>query len=56
MYYFHLLIPYQKFDYFLFQADKKINYYQPVVRSDNPYNPFGLMAEFQVNAIEDADF
>ena len=46
----------QKFDYFLYQADKKINYYEPKFYETNPYNPFKLEAEFKVNVVDDAKF
>ena len=46
----------KKFDYFLYQADKKINYYEPKFYETNPYNPFKLEAEFKVNVVEDGNF
>ncbi len=46
----------QKFDYFLYQADKKINYYESRVITYNPYNPFKLEAEFTVNVVDDNKF
>ena len=56
MYYSLGLIALQKFDYFLYQADKKINYYESKIADYNPYNPFKLEAEFKVNVVEDSQF
>ena len=56
MYYYLGLIALQKFDYFLYQADKKINYYESKIADYNPYNPFKLEAEFKVNVVEDSQF
>ncbi len=56
MYYSLGLIAIQKFDYFLYQADKKINYYESKIADYNPYNPFKLEAEFKVNVVEDSQF
>ena len=45
-----------KFDYFLYTADKKINYYESKIIDHNPYNPFKLEVEFKVNVVEDGQF
>lgn len=44
------------FDNFLAQADKNINYYQPVLGEKNPYNPLGLEATFSLNIVDDTRF
>lgn len=51
------LLGLQKFDYFLHQADQKINFYEPTIMNEtNPYNPFKFEAEFQVNVVDDGKF
>jgi len=41
----------------LYQADKKINYYESTVMGEqNPYNPFKFEAEFTVNVLEEGKF
>jgi hypothetical protein len=41
----------------MYQADKKINYYQPtIVGEKNPYNPFSFETEFNINVVDDAKY
>ena len=60
----------QRFDTFLRQADKDINFYEAKILPDikidrgrkddlglgNPYNPYQLNSEFKVNILEDAEY
>ena len=52
----YILMILQKFDYFLYQADKKINYYESRIIDTNPYNPFKLEVEFKVNVVDEGKF
>ena len=45
-----------RFDYFLSQADEKINYYESQVRTSNPYNPYGMLAEFNIAILDEGKF
>ena len=45
-----------KFEYFLSEADQKINYWESAWRSTNPYNPYRLTAEFNITVIDEAPF
>ena len=45
-----------KFDYFLSEADQKINYWESAWRTTNPYNPYRLTAEFNITVIDEAPF
>jgi hypothetical protein len=40
----------------LYQADKKINYYESRILDTNPYNPFKLEVEFKVNNVDEGQF
>jgi hypothetical protein len=44
------------FDNFISQADKSINYYESLVRNDNPYNPLNLEAAFDLQIIPEDHF
>ena len=41
-------------DYFLHTADQKINYWESVYKRDNPYNPYNMIAEFNITEVDDA--
>ena len=40
----------------MYQADKKINYYESRILDTNPYNPFKLEVEFKVNNVDEGKF
>merc|ERR1712062_602732 len=42
-----------RFDHFLSQADLKINYYDSKFRRDNPYNPNKMLAEFNIQIVDE---
>ena len=43
-----------RLDHFLSQADLKINYYDSMVRQTNPYNPRNMLAEFNIQVVEES--
>ena len=45
-----------KFDFFLNQADQRINYWESSIGRSNPYNPFNMVSEFSITVIDDAAF
>ena len=45
-----------KFDYFLSEADQKINYWDSACRSKNPYNPYSMVEEFSITVLDEAAF
>mmetsp|Transcript_18843 Transcript_18843/g.28976 ORF Transcript_18843/g.28976 Transcript_18843/m.28976 type:complete len:115 (+) Transcript_18843:143-487(+) len=56
----------ERFDYFLYRADKDINYFEPKFMPElrnatlgqemNPYNPFGLQTEFKIQVMDDGQY
>ena len=40
-------------DYFLSQADQKINYWESKWQWENPHNPRNMVAEFDIRIIDD---
>ena len=43
-----------RFDHFLSNADQKINYYDSTLTGGrNPYNPYGMIAEFDIRILEE---
>ncbi|CDW90073.1 UNKNOWN [Stylonychia lemnae] len=46
-----------KFDFFLYQADRKINFYKPsYLNEDNPYNPLKLETEIKIHEVDEEKF
>eukprot|EP00347_Sterkiella_histriomuscorum_P008853 403343490 len=46
-----------KFEYFLYQANEKINHYKAsMLKEDNPYNPFNLEADIQMTNVDESQF
>ena len=43
-----------RFDYFLSDADKQINYWESKIGRANPYNPYGMRVEFDIRVVDDA--
>ena len=40
----------------MYQADKKINYYESRIIDTNPYNPFKMEVEFKINNVDDGQY
>ena len=45
-----------RLDYFLSEADRKINYYESQIGRSNPYNPHRMLAEFNIQVLDDYAF